>query len=195
MVKLPLFHLNIVVLPFEEVPLHIFEPRYKQMVKDSIAKDEPFGIVFKDKKNIDTLGCSVEITKVIKTYTSGEYDIVVTGKKRFKIMNRTKKEGLWIGNIEFFPDQAPIDSNLFKEIQDEYLKELLKFGIEENLELHLNKKLSFEFVKGILLPISIKKKLLEIVNEKDRLSFIKNLFNEIQSRSPISQNGQNIPEA
>ena len=59
----------------------------------------------------------------------------------------------------------------------------------------MNKKLSYEFVKGILLPISIKKKLLEIVNEKDRLSFIKNLFNEIQSRSPIPQNGQNIPEA
>ena len=195
LVKLPLFPLNIVVLPFEEVPLHIFEPRYKQMVKYSIAQGKPFGIVFKDDKNIDTLGCSVEITKVIKTYTSGEYDIVVTGKKRFKIMNRTKKEGLWIGNIEFFPDQAPIDSNLFKEIQDEYLKVLLKFGIEENLELHLNKKLSYEFVKGILLPISIKKKLLEIVNEKNRLSFIKSLFNEIQYRSPIPQNGQNIPEA
>ncbi|GIT40425.1 MAG: hypothetical protein Ct9H300mP9_2750 [Candidatus Neomarinimicrobiota bacterium] len=41
----------------------------------------------------------------------------------------------------------------------------------------------------------IKKKLLEIVNEKDRLSFIKDLFNNIQSQSPISQNGQNIPEA
>ena len=128
LVKLPLFPLNIVVLPFEEVPLHIFEPRYKQMVKYSIAQGKPFGIVFKDDKNIDTLGCSVEITKVIKSYTSGEYDIVVTGEKRFKIMNRTKKEGLWIGNIEFFPDQAPIGSNLFKEIQDEYLKVLLKFG-------------------------------------------------------------------
>ena len=79
LVKLPLFPLNIVVLPFEEVPLHIFEPRYEQMVKYSIAQSKPFGIVFKDDKDIDTLGCSVEITKVIKTYTSGEYDIVVTG--------------------------------------------------------------------------------------------------------------------
>ena len=194
--RIPIFPLsNFIIFPETSIPLNIFEPRYKKMVKYSIAQGKPFGIVFKDDKNIDTLGCSVEITKVIKSYTSGEYDIVVTGEKRFKIMNRTKKEGLWIGNIEFFPDQAPIDSNLFKEIQDEYLKVLLKFGIEENLELHLNKKLSYEFVKGILLPISIKKKLLEIVNEKDRLSFIKNLFNERQSRSPIPQNGQNIPEA
>ena len=69
LVKLPLFPLNIVVLPFEEVPLHIFEPRYEQMVKYSIAQGKPFGIVFKDDKDIDTLGCSVEITKVIKTYT------------------------------------------------------------------------------------------------------------------------------
>ena len=195
LVKLPLFPLNIVVLPFEEVPLHIFEPRYKKMVKNSIAQAEPFGIVFKDNRNIDTMGCAVEITKVIKTYTSGEYDIVVTGKKRFKIMNRTKNGDLWIGHVKFFQDQKVGDNNLFKELQDEYLRVLLKFGIEDNMELHLNKKLSFEFVKGILLPIPIKKKLLELANENDRLSFIKNLFNEIHSQSPIIQNGQNIPEA
>ena len=195
LVKLPLFPLNIVVLPFEVVPLHIFEPRYKKMVKNSITQAEPFGIVFKDNRNIDTMGCAVEITKVIKTYTSGEYDIVVTGKKRFKIMNRTKNGDLWIGHVKFFQDQEVGDNNLFKELQDEYLRVLLKFGIEDNMELHLNKKLSFEFVKGILLPIPIKKKLLELANEKDRLSFIKNLFNEIHSQSPIIQNGQNIPEA
>ena len=195
LVKLPLFPLNIVVLPFEVVPLHIFEPRYKKMVKNSIAQAEPFGIVFKDNRNIDTMGCAVEITKVIKTYTSGEYDIVVTGKKRFKIMNRTKNGDLWIGHVKFFQDQKVGDNNLFKELQDEYLRVLLKFGIEDNMELHLNKKLSFEFVKGILLPIPIKKKLLELANEKDRLSFIKNLFNKIHSQSPIIQNGQNIPEA
>ena len=141
------------------------------------------------------MGCAVEITKVIKTYTSGEYDIVVTGKKRFKIMNRTKNGDLWIGHVKFFQDQKVGDNNLFKELQDEYLRVLLKFGIEDNMELHLNKKLSFEFVKGILLPIPIKKKLLELANEKDRLSFIKNLFNKIHSQSPIIQNGQNIPEA
>ena len=195
LVKLPLFPLNIVVLPFEVVPLHIFEPRYKKMVKNSITQAEPFGIVFKDNRNIDTMGCAVEITKVIKTYTSGEYDIVVTGKKRFKIMNRTKNGDLWIGHVKFFQDQEVGDNNLFKELQDEYLRVLLKFGIEDNMELHLNKKLSFEFVKGILLPIPIKKKLLELANENDRLSFIKNLFNEIHSQSPIIQNGQNIPEA
>ena len=195
LVKLPLFPLNIVVLPYEEVPLHIFEPRYKKMVKNSITQAEPFGIVFKDNRNIDTMGCAVEITKVIKTYTSGEYDIVVTGKKRFKIMNRTKNGDLWIGHVKFFQDQKVGDNNLFKELQDEYLRVLLKFGIEDNMELHLNKKLSFEFVKGILLPIPIKKKLLELANENDRLSFIKNLFNEIHSQSPIIQNGQNIPEA
>ena len=195
LLQLPLFPLDIVVLPFEEVPLHIFEPRYKGMVKTSIAQDKPFGIVFKDNRTIDSIGCSVEITQVLKTYTTGEYDIVVTGKKRFKIMNRTKNGDLWVGHVEFFHDQEVGENNLFKELQDEYLRVLLKFGIEDNMELHLNKKFSFEFVKGILLSIPIKKKLLELANEKDRLSFIKNLFNEIHSQSPIIQNGQNIPEA
>ena len=82
LLQLPLFPLNIVVLPFEEVPLHIFEPRYKEMVKTSIAQDKPFGIVFKDNRTIDSVGCSVEITQVLKIYTTGEYDIVVTGIKQ-----------------------------------------------------------------------------------------------------------------
>jgi len=195
LLQLPLFPLNIVVLPFEEVPLHIFEPRYKEMVKTSISQDKPFGIVFKDNRTIDSVGCSVEITQVLKTYTTGEYDIVVTGKKRFKTINKTKNGDLWIGQVEYFPDPKAEDNNLFKELQDEYFKVLLRFGIEENLELHLSKQLSYEFVKGILLPIPVKKKLLGLMNERDRLSFIKSLFNKIQSQSPLTLNGQNIPEA
>ena len=114
LLQLPLFPLDIVVLPFEEVPLHIFEPRYKGMVKTSLAQDKPFGIVFKDNRTIDSIGCSVEITQVLKTYTTGEYDIVVTGKKRFKIMNRTKNGDLWVGHVEFFHDQDKFALPIFQ---------------------------------------------------------------------------------
>ena len=66
--KIPLFPLNIIVLPYEEVPLHIFEPRYKKMIKNSIKENSPFGIVLDNSGNIDNLGCSLYVTKIIKEY-------------------------------------------------------------------------------------------------------------------------------
>ena len=56
MIKIPLFPLNIVALPFEEVPLHIFEPRYKKMIKESIENNTPFGIVLNNNGSIDNIG-------------------------------------------------------------------------------------------------------------------------------------------
>ena len=50
--KLPLFPLELVLLPYEMLPLHIFEPRYKAMVKNAIEDDIPFGIILKEGKNI-----------------------------------------------------------------------------------------------------------------------------------------------
>jgi len=50
--NMPLFPLNIVAVPKERIPLHIFEPRYKRMIKDSIKTGDPFGIVLKDDKGV-----------------------------------------------------------------------------------------------------------------------------------------------
>ena len=50
MTKIPLFPLNMVVLPFEKVPLHIFEPRYKKMISESIENNSPFGIVLNNNE-------------------------------------------------------------------------------------------------------------------------------------------------
>ena len=78
MKNIPLFPLNIVALPKEKIPLHIFEPRYKRMIKNSIKSGDPFGIVFQDKEGLKSIGCSVKIITVIKEYPTGEFDIIVS---------------------------------------------------------------------------------------------------------------------
>ena len=132
MIKIPLFPLNMVVLPFEEVPLHIFEPRYKRMIKDSIENNTPFGIVLNNNGNIDSIGCSLDVTKVIKHYETGEYDLIATGKKCFQIIDKVKEKELWVGDIEYM--EAPIveDDKLLKKVQNKYLELLIKLGKEEN---------------------------------------------------------------
>ena len=64
MISLPLFPLNLVLLPYELLPLHIFEPRYKKMVRDHIEKDKPFGIILNEDNVVCTKGCRVKVQKV-----------------------------------------------------------------------------------------------------------------------------------
>jgi Lon protease-like protein len=63
---LPLFPLEIVVFPGAPLPLHIFEPRYKEMVGECLSQDRPFGMVQAKENALSAIGCSARIVTVIK---------------------------------------------------------------------------------------------------------------------------------
>jgi hypothetical protein len=75
--KIPMFPLSIFPLPGEMIPLHIFEPRYQQLLEDAESKDIPFGIYFNHVSNVEKLGSLVKLESVIKRYETGESDIIV----------------------------------------------------------------------------------------------------------------------
>jgi Lon protease-like protein len=86
----PLFPLSVVVYPGEKLNLHIFEPRYKQLVKDCIQAETSFGIpTFIDNK-VGVYGTEMEILQVEKTHENGEMDIRTKGIGIFKILNFEK---------------------------------------------------------------------------------------------------------
>ncbi len=76
-VKIPMFPLSIFPLPGEMIPLHIFEPRYRQLLEDAESKDIAFGIYFNHVSNTEKLGSLVRLESVIKRYETGEADIIV----------------------------------------------------------------------------------------------------------------------
>ena len=193
MIKIPLFPLNIVVLPFEEVPLHIFEPRYKKMIKESIENDTPFGIVLNNNGSIDNIGCSLNVTKIIKHYKTGEYDLIATGNKCFQVLDKVKKEDLWIGNIEYM--DAPIIENdkILKLVQNKYIELLIKLGKDENFEIYLEREISFQFLIGITLPLDLKRNILLLENESERLLYINDLFDKVLSQ-PIHKKKNDSPK-
>ena len=176
MTKIPLFPLNMIVLPFEKVPLHIFEDRYKKMISNSIANNSPFGIVSNNKGSVDTIGCTLNVTKVIKHYETGEYDLIATGKKCFQILDKIKKDNLWIGNIEYLQNPVTEQGSLLKSVQNKYLELLIKIGKEKDFELYMDKEISFQFLAGISLPIDIKRNILLLENEMKRLFYVHDLF-------------------
>jgi len=193
MISLPLFPLNLVLLPFELLPLHIFEPRYKKMVRDHIEDDKPFGIILNENNVVCTKGCRVKVQKVYKKYSNGEYDILVKGVEQFQVFNTRIEGETVIGEIDYVPLNNDADEELRKGIKDLYLQVLVKVGISNNLEMHMDKQLSYEFLQGFELPLKLKKQLILMNSEIKRLTIIKDIFENIID-SNISQK-KNMPLA
>jgi len=194
--NIPLFPLNIVALPRERIPLHIFEPRYKRMIKDRIKTGAPFGIVLRDDKGVKSIGCSVKIIRVLKEHPTGEYDIIVQGQRCFRIKDKVQEnDKLWIGNVTYLEDQESAKADLLEKTRDQYLHILLKLGLNEDMERHMAKNQSFDFVELINLPNKIKQKLIETNDENQRLKIITRIFTSVMSMVSFGTNGQQISEA
>ena len=192
--KNSLFPLNIVVFPYEKVPLHIFEPRYKKMISESIENDTPFGIVLNNNGSVDSIGCSLNVTKVLKHYKNGEYDLIATGEKCFQIIDKVKKDDLWIGNIVYMENPIIEDKKILTEVQNKYLELLVKLGKEENFDIYLERKISYQFLIGVSLPLNLKRSILLLESEQERLLYIYDLLDKILSQ-PIQNYEDIIPNA
>ena len=193
-VDTPLFPLNLVLLPYEHLPLHIFEPRYKLMIKNAIEHNKPFGIILSEGKGVFSKGVKVCVKEVFKKYSNGEYDILVEGEEIFKVKGTQMDGDTVMGDVEFLPIQTGMEGPQFQKFQESYLKILLKFGVDRDLELHMKKKISFEFLQGLQLPLILKKEIINIKDEVNRLEFIKNIFNNILEADSKSPSG-NLPQA
>jgi len=87
---LPMFPLNMVLLPGETTKLYIFEERYRQLVDDCLENDASFGIPYQEKGKVQQFGCEVKINRVLKTYENGGMDILVESKNLFRIIQYTE---------------------------------------------------------------------------------------------------------
>lgn len=103
---IPIFPLGIVVFPGEELNLHIFEPRYKQLINECFSLKKPFGIPAVLENKVQELGSVVEITELTKVYDSGEMDIKTKGKQVFRILETIKDvpDKLYGGAIVTYPE-------------------------------------------------------------------------------------------
>ena len=111
--ELPIFELPLVLLPGEQVPLHIFEERYKRMVGTSLELGEPFGVVLRDDEGARSVGCTAIIDDVTERFEDGRLNIVVRGEAPFKVLDRFESSEFPTGEVELIPDEdvPPIDED------------------------------------------------------------------------------------
>jgi Lon protease-like protein len=103
---IPIFPLNVVVYPGEELNLHIFEPRYKQLITECSEQKKPFGIPTVINSKLQDHGTLVQIIEMCKVYDNGEMDIKTQGLQVFRILELIKEipDKLYSGAIVNYPD-------------------------------------------------------------------------------------------
>lgn len=153
---IPMFPLNMVVLPGETVKLHIYEERYKQLINDCLDNEAHFGIPFSVNGKVKTNGVEVSIKKVIKIFENGEMDIMVQGERVFTILDysSTLKPKLYGAAIIQYEEEEMLKAT-------HYLQELAM----EYLSLSQNKMIDYETFDAVslydianLLQLSAKEK-------------------------------------
>ncbi len=150
LIKIPMFPLSIFPLPGEMVPLHIFEPRYRQLLEDAETKDISFGIYFSHVSNINKYGSLVKLESVIKRYPGGESDIIVKCYDLFALntLYRTHRDKLYPGGeVTLF--ETDLSTSAGPKLVSRFIEymQLVKIGsTPKNLSVfHIANELNLDF--------------------------------------------------
>jgi len=111
---LPLFPLQAVLFPRTPLPLHIFEERYKDMIREVLDNGTEFGVVQAGEKGIVNMGCTAAVDKVLHRYPDGRLDLFTMGQRRFEILSLDDAGSFLRGAVEYFDDNefAPVDMTI-----------------------------------------------------------------------------------
>jgi Lon protease-like protein len=196
---LPLFPLNVVLLPGTPLPLHIFEPRYKELISECLQGQKPFGVLRAKDEGIAEIGCTAEIVSVIKKYPDGRMDIVTEGRERFEVMQINQERSFLQAEILYLQDEAVRPSS--EEIADA-LKlhgEIMTLaGAEPEKQSEIDSsRLSFHLAGSLPLDLDFKQSLLGMKSEAERVqaiisyfgSILPNLKRSVQVRRSAGGNG------
>ena len=100
-----MFPLQVVLLPDAELPLHIFEDRYKEMIAEVLRDKIEFGVVLANEKGIVNTGCTAVIERVLREYPDGRLDILAVGRRRFEIEHINDERAFLRGEVDYFDDE------------------------------------------------------------------------------------------
>lgn len=136
---IPIFPLEIIVYPGEELNLHVFEPRYRELVEECLTASKPFGIPIILKHNLNELGTLVEITEISKRHENGDLDIKTKGSRIFRILEIIKEVPgkLYSGAIVNYPQNK----------EDSGKKVLMQALVNSIRELHRILNVNKDFKK------------------------------------------------
>jgi len=169
--RIPLFPLNVVLLPGAELPLHIFEPRYRAMVKNCLKQRSEFGMLMALPNGVARVGCTAEVIEVVKRYDDGRMDILTVGRAPFRVVRLFEDNPLLEGLVDYLEDRGrPAHPRTGKELIELYEAcHTLVFG-DYPKDIHDDEydRLSYRVAGTLPLDLMWKQQVLELRTEADR---------------------------
>jgi len=178
---LPLFPLDVVLLPGTVLPLHVFEPRYKEMISECLDRNRPFGVVRGKGEELADIGCTATITAVTKRYDDGRMDIVTEGQQRFEVMHLNQERSFLQAEVLFLQDEAGGPTRQETEQAMKLHGEIMTLAgaaLEPSAALEKG-QLSFRLAGSLPLDLDFKQSLLAMKSEPERLQAIISFFEAI----------------
>jgi Lon protease-like protein len=163
MEELGLFPLGIVLLPGERVPLHIFEPRYRELIGECLEEERAFGLVFADEDGVRELGTRAHVDEVLERFDDGRLNIVVRGGARFRVEKLTQGRSFLTALV------APVEDDGIEPSEDSVTRAAASFR-------------ALATAAGqVELAVEAKQRLLELRSEQDRLELVAELLDAVRA--------------
>jgi Lon protease-like protein len=177
MEEIGLFPLGIVLLPTERVPLHIFEPRYRELVGECLEDDAEFGLVYADEDGVREVGTRARVAEVLERFDDGRLNIVVEGGERFRVEKLTRGRSFMTAEVVPVEDEPELAPTETAELATGSFRALATLAGAEPDELDESSPiLSYQLAAQVELAAEAKQGLLESVSESDRLERVAELL-------------------
>lgn len=180
MALLPLFPLEVVLFPGNPLPLHIFEPRYKEMIGECLANQTQFGVVRAVEQGIAEVGCAAEIITVTRKYEDGKLDLVAEGRRRFEVLELNQERSFLRGEVLFVPDESGPAAEADKNRAIGLHRDILTLaGAVQDISGADPNALSFHLAGSLPLDLDFKQKLLATRSEAERIQALADYLDRI----------------
>ena len=194
---LPLFPLDLVLFPGTPLPLHIFEPRYREMISECVDLKKAFGVVRAKEDGVAEIGCTAEIITVAKKYPDGRMDIVTEGRERFEIMQVNHERSFLQAEVLYLQDDAEGASSEDVAQAVKLRDELIDLAGSANSAEIDGPQISFNLVASLPLDLDFKQTLLGMKSEAERIqavisyleTILPNLRRTVRVRQKAGGNG------
>jgi Lon protease-like protein len=170
---LPLFPLDLVLLPGVPLPLHVFEPRYKEMIGECLDEKKPFGVVRASSDGVAEIGCTAEIVEVTKRYDDGRMDILTRGVERFEVLQVHEERTFLEAEFTVVEDEPGTASSELVQEAVRLHAEIAKLAGADSTGPAANAgNLSFLLAGSLPLDLDFKQNLLTTLSEPKRLQSV-----------------------
>ena len=177
--EIGLFPLNLVLVPGEQAPLHIFEPRYRELIGECLDFGRDFGLVLEDDEGLREVGIRCNVIEVIDRFPDGRLNVVVEATERFQLLEVTDGRTYRTAEVETLPDEhdTPLEDEV-EEVLAAYARVVAAAEAElDDLDLDAD-SVAYQIAARIDFGTEVKQGLLELRSERERVIKLAPMLNQ-----------------